>query len=144
MQNKANFRRPLMSVTSAITSTYEEKPPRRPPKNKANSNPISNPATHRLYRRLPSEYSARAAGLRIFAFCILLFDFFSPLQARAHKTTPFMQNKANFRRGVMAVTSVLTSTYEEKPPPEAPKNKANSKPIAKKPKINLRNPGQYT
>jgi len=32
----------------------------------------------------------------------------------------------------MTVTSALTSTYEEKPPLEAPKNKANSKPIGKK------------
>jgi len=28
----------------------------------------------------------------------------------------------------MTVTSALTSTYEEKPPLEAPKNKANSNP----------------
>jgi len=34
-----------MSVTSAITSTYEEKPPLEAPKNKANPNPISNPQT---------------------------------------------------------------------------------------------------
>ena len=36
-----------MSVTSALTSTYEEKPPLKAPKNKANSKPISSPATHR-------------------------------------------------------------------------------------------------
>jgi hypothetical protein len=33
---------------------------------------------------------------------------------------------------LMNLTSALTSTYEEKPPPDAPKNKANSKPIGKK------------
>ena|GEM_PF-1255384 len=37
----------------------------------------------------------------------------------------------------MNLTSATTSTYEEKPPLEAPKNKANSKPIRKKAKINL-------
>jgi len=86
-----------MTVTSAITRPYEDKPPLDPPKNKANSNPISNPATHRLYRRLPSEYSARAAGLHIFAFCILLFDFFPPLQAtRASTTNTFYAKQSQF------------------------------------------------
>jgi len=33
---------------------------------------------------------------------------------------------------IMTVTSAITSTYEEKPPLEAQKNKANSKPIGKK------------
>jgi len=32
----------------------------------------------------------------------------------------------------MTVTSAITSTYEHKSPLEAPKNKANSKPIGKK------------
>jgi len=48
-------------------------------------------------------------------------------RTRAHKTTPFMQNKANFRRPLMSVTLAITSTYEQKPPLEAPKNKANLK-----------------
>jgi len=97
MQNKANFQRGEMTVTSALTSTYEEKPPPEAPKNKANSNPISNPATHRLYRRLPSEYSARAAGLHIFAFCILLFDFFPPLQApRRAQNNTFYAKQSQF------------------------------------------------
>jgi len=37
----------------------------------------------------------------------------------------------------MNLTSALTSTYEHKPPLEAPKNKANSKPIGKKAKMSL-------
>jgi len=43
---------------------------------------------------------------------------------RAHKTKPIS-------KGVKTtITSALTRLYEEKPPPEAPKNKANSKPIS--------------
>jgi len=37
----------------------------------------------------------------------------------------------------MSVTSAITSSYEEKPPLEAPKNKANSKPIGQNAKMSL-------
>ena len=37
----------------------------------------------------------------------------------------------------MTVTAATTSTYENKPPPEAPKNKANSKPIGQNAKMSL-------
>gem|GEM_PF-6335544 len=40
-----------MAVTSAITSTYEHKPPPEAPKNKANSNPIKTNQTRRLTAR---------------------------------------------------------------------------------------------
>ena len=58
-----------MSVTLAITSTYEDKPPLEAPKNKANSKPISNPAIHRLYRRLPSEYISAEDFNKVFKVC---------------------------------------------------------------------------
>jgi len=50
----------LMNVTSALTSTYEEKPPLKAPKNKANSKPISSPATHRS--AAPANPAVRCAS----------------------------------------------------------------------------------
>gem|GEM_PF-1000718 len=131
----------LTTVTSALTSTYEEKPPLEAPKNKANSKPIGKKAATlaKLHQIRATTYekesnSARAAGLRIFAFCILLFDFFPPLQPPARTKQHLLCKTKPISEGIiMTVTSALTSTYEEKPPPEAPKNKANSKPIRKKP-----------
>jgi len=77
--------------------------------------------------------SARAAGLRIFAFCILLFDFFPPLQAYARTKQHLLCKTKPISGGLlMTVTSAITSTYEEKPPLRPQKNKANSKPIGKK------------
>jgi len=66
--------------------------------------PIKKTATAKLRQIRPTtcekqSNSARAAGLRIFAFCILLFDFFPLLQVYARtKQHLIMQNKANFRR----------------------------------------------
>gem|GEM_PF-6603586 len=51
-----------------------------------------------------------------------------PLQAnRAHKTTPFMQNKANFRRAANDRNLSHSKGLRKKPAPAAKKNKANSR-----------------
>jgi len=56
-----------------------------------------------------------------------------PLQAYARTKQHLLCKTKPISKGLlMSVTSALTSTYEEKPPLEAPKNKANSKPIGKK------------
>jgi len=123
----------LMNLTSALTSTYEEKPPLEAPKNKANSKPIGKKAATlaKLHQIRATTYeeesnSARAAGLRIFAFCILLFDFFPPLQVAARtKQYLLCKTKPISKALLMNLTSAITSTYEDKPPLEAPKNKAN-------------------
>jgi len=85
----------LMNLTSATTSTYEEKPPIRPPKNKANSKPIGKKAA-----TLAKLHQIRATSSEVRSSVPIrhLWAGVPPLQApRAHKTTPFMQNKANFR-----------------------------------------------
>jgi|GEM_PF-5363358 len=50
---------------------------------------------------------------------------------------PFMQNKANFRRDENGRNLSYNKHLRRKTTPEGPKNKANSKPIYKKAKINL-------
>jgi len=86
----------LMTVTSALTSTYEHKPPLGLPKNKANSKPIGKKAAtlaklHQT-RATSSELRSSVPIRRLWP------GFLSCRPPRAHKTTPFMQNKANFRR----------------------------------------------
>jgi len=65
----------------------------------------------------------------------IYFLLTSPLlQApRAHKTIPFMQNKANLLNAQMNLTTVITKDYEKNPlqPPR------KTKPIGEKAKINL-------
>jgi len=85
----------LMSVTSAITSTYEQKSPLRAPKKqsqfktnwqKGRDRQTSPNTSYQFRATLLRAYKAPLAGV-------------PPLQApRAHKTIPFMQNKANLRR----------------------------------------------
>ena len=54
-----------------------------------------------------------------------------PLQVDARTKQYLLCKTKPISKGLlMTVTSAITSTYEEKPPPEAPKNKANSKPIS--------------
>jgi len=86
----------LMTVTSALTSTYEHKPPLEPPKNKANPKPIGKKAAtlaklHQI-RATSSELHSSVPTRHLWPG----FPRYRP--PGAHKTTPFMQNKANFRR----------------------------------------------
>ena len=107
-KTKPIFEGPLTTVTSAITSTYEEKPPRRPPKNKANSHKGQKPVQTNLIRH------PRISQRR--------FTKNEPARTKQHllcKTKPICQPLS------MNLTSAITSTYEHKPPLEAPKNKAN-------------------
>jgi len=110
----------LMNLTSALTSTYEHKPPLEAPKNKANSKPIGKKA---------ATHHAASFASASFVFSLGLWPGFLRYRQTARtkqhllcKTKPICQPL------LMNVTSALTSTYDKKPPPEAPKNKANSKP----------------
>ena len=133
MQNKANFPRGVMTVTSAITSTYDKKPPPEAPKNKANSNLIGKKAATpaKLHQIRPAtcekqSNSARAAGLRIFAFCILLFDFFPPLQApRRAQNNTFYAKQSQFAERSNEPNYCYNKGLRKKPAPAAKKNKAN-------------------
>ena len=83
----------LMTVTSATTSTYEHKPPLEAPKNKANSKPIgkktATPAKLHQIRATSSELRSSVPIRHLWP------GFLRCRPPRAHKTTPFMQNKAN-------------------------------------------------
>jgi len=111
-----------MTVTSALTSTYEEKPPLEAPKNKANSKPIG--------KKTATHHAASFASAS-FVFSLGLWPGFlrhrQPARTKQHllcKTKPIYQPL------LMNLTSALTSTYEHKPPLEAPKNKANFNPCS--------------
>jgi len=103
----------LTTVTSAITSTYEHKPPLEAPKNKANSHKGQKPVQTNLIRH------PRISQRR--------FTKNEPASTKQHllcKTKPISGGL------LTTVTSAITSTYDKKPPLEAPKNKANSNPIS--------------
>jgi len=113
----------LMTVTSAITSTYEHKPPLRPQKNKANSKPIRKKAATlaKLHQIRDTRYEVRSS-VPIRHLWPGFLRYRQTARTKQHllcKTKPICQPL------LMNVTSALTSTYEEKPPLEAPKNKAN-------------------
>jgi len=122
----------IMTVTSALTSTYERKPPPEAPKNKANSKPIGKKAAtlaklHQI-RATSSDLLSSVPIRRLWP------GFLSCRPPRAHKTIPFMQNKANLLNAQMNVTTVITKDYENKPPwkrqktkpiPEKAKNEPN-------------------
>ncbi len=48
---------------------------------------------------------------------------------KALQISPFMQNKANFRKSRMNVSAVITKEYERNDILAVPENKANSNPI---------------
>jgi len=58
------------------------------------------------------------------ASCIISTTVENPLQI-----SPFLTNKANFRKSQMNVTDLLTRDYEKMDTWSSGKNKANSKPI---------------
>jgi len=101
MQNKANFQDAEMNVTPPPIGSYNTLTPQTRKKNKANSNPIAKKTATPAIKKRDTKHEIRDTNL-------------------------IMQNKANFRRAKMTITLAITSTYEHKPPPEAPKNKANS------------------
>jgi len=112
----------LMTVTSALTSTYEEKPPRRPPKNKANSKPIGKKAAtlaklHQI-RATSSELSSSVPIRRLWPGFLRYRQTARTKQYLLCKTKPISEGM------IMTVTSALTSTYEHKSPPEAPKKQS--------------------
>jgi len=125
-KTKPIFKTLPMSVTSAITSTYEHKPPPEAPKNKANSKPIGKKtATLAKLHQIRATSSELSSSVPIRHLWPGFLRYRQPARTKQDllcKTKPISGGL------IMTVTSALTSTYEEKPPPEAPKNKANSKP----------------
>ena len=116
----------LMSVTSALTSTYEEKPPLEAPKNKANSKPIGKKAaTLAKLHQIRATSSELRSSVPIRHLWPGFLRCRPPARTKQHllcKTKPISEGL------LTTVTSAITSTYEEKPPLEAPKNKPNLKP----------------
>jgi len=118
----------IMTVTSALTSTYEHKPPPEAPKNKANSKPIGKKtATLAKLHQIRATSSEVRSSVPIRHLWPGFLRQRQPARTKQYllcKTKPISQTLP------MNLTSALTSTYENKPPPEAPKNKANSNPIS--------------
>jgi len=86
----------LMNLTSAITSTYEHKPPPGGAKKQSQSKTNWQKGRDPCQTSPNTSYQFRGTLLRAYKAPLAGVP---PLQApRAHKTTPFMQNKANFRR----------------------------------------------
>jgi len=113
----------LMSVTSAITSTYEEKPPPEAPKNKANSKPIGKKAATAKLHQIRATSSELRSSVPIRRLWPGFLRYRQPARTKQHllcKTKPICQPL------LMNLTSAITSTYEHKSPLRAPKNKANS------------------
>ena len=73
--------------------------------------------------------------LGVFACSTIYFLLTSPpLQApRAHKTIPFMQNKANLLNAQMNLTTVITKDYEKNPLQPPQKTKPISNPPTHRP-----------
>jgi len=87
-----------------------------------------------------------------FAFFLLTFYFLKPInfrsprgeQSKINQFESIMQNKPNFRKAQMNVTSLYTKDYENKRLADAAKTKpiqtqykANSNPIPEMPKMNV-------
>jgi len=115
----------LMTVTSATTSTYEEKPPLEAPKNKANSKPIGKKAATAKLHQIRATSSELRSSVPIRRLWPGFLRYRQPARTKQHllcKTKPISQGL------LMTVTSAITSSYDNKPPFRAPKNKANFKP----------------
>jgi hypothetical protein len=114
-----------MTVTSAITSTYEEKPPPEAPKNKANSKPIGKKAaTAKLHQIRATRYEIPDTILRAYKAPLAGVP---PVQApRAHKTIPFMQNKANFQRAANKPNLSSNKHLRTQTTPGGPKKQSQS------------------
>jgi len=113
----------LTTVTSALTSAYAKKPPLEPPKNKANPKPIGKKAAtlaklHQI-RATSSELRSSVPIRHLWPGFLRYRQLARTKQHLLCKTKPISEAL------LMTVTSAITSTYEEKPPLEAPKNKAN-------------------
>jgi len=114
----------LTTVTSALTSTYEHKPPLEAPKNKANSKPIGKKtATLAKLHQIPNtRYEIRDTILRAYKAPLAGVP---PLQAnRAHKTIPFMQNKANLPTPANEPNLSSNKALRRKTTPEGPKKQS--------------------
>jgi len=113
----------IMNLTSALTSTYEHKPPLEAPKNKANSKPIGKKAaTLAKLHQIRATSSEVRSSVPIRHLWPGFLRYRQPARTKQHllcKTKPICQPL------LMNLTSALTSTYEHKSPLEAPKNKAN-------------------
>jgi len=112
----------LMTVTSALTSTYEHKSPLEPPKNKANSKPIGKKAAtlaklHQI-RATSSELRSSVPIRHLWP------GFLSYRQPARTKQYLLCKTKPIFGGLLITVTSATISTYEEKPPLEAPKKQS--------------------
>jgi len=119
----------LVNLTSAITSTYEEKPPLEAPKNKANSKPIGKKAA-----TLAKLHQIRATSSELRSSVPIRHLWPGFLRYRppgAHKTTPFMQNKANFRRAANECNLSYNKHLRRKTAPGGPKKQSQSKPNLK-------------
>jgi hypothetical protein len=118
----------LMNLTSALTSTYEDKPPLEAPKNKANSKPIGKKAA-----TLAKLHQIRATSSEVRSSVPIrhLWPGFlrcrQPARTKQHllcKTKPICQPL------LMNLTSAITSPYEHKPPLRAPKKQSQSNPTS--------------
>ena len=121
-----------MTVTSALTSTYEHKPPLEAPKNKANSNLIGKKAAtlaklHQI-RATSSELRSSVPIRRLWPG----FPRYRP--PGAHKTTPFMQNKANLPTPANEPNLSSNEALRQKTTPGSAKK---TKPIPQNAKMNL-------
>jgi len=114
----------LMTVTSALTSTYDKKPPPEAPKNKANSKPIGKKAaTLAKLHQIRATSSELRSSVPIRHLWPGFLRYTQPARTKQHllcKTKPISEAL------IMNLTSAITSTYEHKSPLRAPKNKANS------------------
>jgi len=112
----------LMNLTSALTSTYEEKPLPEAPKNKANSKPVGKKAATAKLHQIRATSSELRSSVPIRHLWPGFLRCRPPARTKQYllcKTKPICQPL------LMNLTSALTSAYEHKPPLEAPKNKPN-------------------
>jgi len=108
MQNKANFLNAQMNVTTVITKDYEKNPLQPPRKTK----PIGEKAEINLLVHVGRRQTSTKGEC-------------------AHKTTPFMQNKANFQRAANECNLSSNKHLRRKITLGGPKKQSQSKPNLK-------------
>ena len=80
-------------------------------------------------RLIRLQIKVRPKGLHSFTFSTLNFKFSSTTVESALQIHLFMQNKANFRKSQMNVTSLRKADYAKKDTWSSGKNKPKTKPI---------------
>jgi len=136
LQNKPNFPKLKIPITSCSEMTYENKPPSPPPSKQTQSNPIFSWCrvwsfgfgAWNLFGILDSVLSPRRSKAKPGG--ILLLGDCTP-ESRA--TSPesrdtILQNKPNFQKPKMNLNLYPEVAYENIILPDDPKNKPNSKP----------------